>query len=58
MLLKAVMNMGLQLFDRPGPSCDPDDGHVEVTASDHRLQSWEDLLIRKVASDAKEDETV
>jgi hypothetical protein len=52
------MDMSLQLFDLPGSPCDPNDRHVELTSPDHRLQGREDLLIGKVAGDAKEDETV
>ena len=50
--------MSLQLFNAPGSPCDSDDGHVEVPVPDHRLQGREDLFIRKVARNSKEDERV
>jgi len=56
--LKTLMDMSLQLFDLPGSACDPNNRYVELTSPDHGLQGREDLLIRKVAGDAKEDETV
>jgi len=52
------MDMSLQLFDAPRPPCDSNNGHVEVTAPDHCLQGREDLFIRKVARDTKEDERI
>src|SRR5262249_5618723 len=57
-LLDAGARPLLQALERPAAARDPDDRHVEVTATRHRVQRREDLLVGEVAGGAEEDERV
>src|SRR5262249_27780039 len=47
-----------QALERPARARNPDDWHLEVPAPRHRVQRGEDLLVRKVAGGAEENEGV
>src|SRR5215470_10648012 len=56
--LEAVLGASAKLIEVPTSFSDADDGHIEVSSLDHRLQRRENLLVREIASRAKENEGV
>jgi hypothetical protein len=54
----ARQHAGAQLLDRHPRPADADDGHVEPSASNHRLERGEDLLVGEVTGRAEEDKRV
>jgi hypothetical protein len=57
-LLEAVLGTGVELLELPAGLRHADDRHVEVAALHHRLQRWEDFLVRQIAGRAEEYEGV
>ena len=57
-LLDALAGARPELLVRPVRPCDPDDGHLEMSAPFHRVESGENLLVDEVAGGPEEDEGV
>src|SRR4029453_4799497 len=57
-LLHTVFGSRTQLLKAPCLPGHTDHRNVQMAALDHRLQGWKDLLVRKIASGAKEHQSV
>jgi hypothetical protein len=57
-LVEAVLGASLELFKIPAGLRHADDRHVEVAALHHCLQRGKDLLVRKIAGGAEEDDGI
>ena len=58
MLFERVFGAGFELVEVPAGLGDADDGDVEGSALDHRLQRGKDFFVGEVAGGAEEDEGV
>src|SRR5262249_15795365 len=57
-LLEAVARARPKLFEVPTSLSHSDDRHVQVTAFDHCLQRWEDLLVSQIARSAEKHQGI
>jgi hypothetical protein len=57
-LLEALTSTLMEMLDVPARVCHADHLRVQTTATDHRLQRREDLLVGKITSGPEEDEGV
>ena len=56
MLLETVLRASAKLIDSPSRLGDADDGNIQMSSLHHCLQRWENLLVRKIACGAEENE--
>ena len=57
-LLKTLVSTRPKLVKTLGRLCYPDDRHIEVTATDHRLKRRKDLLVRQIPRGTEEDKRI
>jgi len=58
MALEAFSCACFQLVEIPARFCDPNDGHVQMSALHHRLKRREHFLVRQISSGTKEDQGI
>ena len=58
MALEAFSCACFQLVEIPARFCDPNDGHVQMSALHHRLKRREHFLVRQISSGTKEEQGI